>query len=97
VNDWAWSAMGYSAVSAVRGLEVARRDRLSDINTVLAVKKNPPLGHDVSTGVSRTQMDKLDLLHAQGVRIGGKGDPSKWTRSLLPEGVDVDDKDFKGV
>ena len=33
-------------------------------------------------------MDKLDLLHAQGVRVGGKGDPSKWTRSLLPDAED---------
>lgn len=97
VNDWVWSPMGYSIVSGVKGLEVARRDRLSDINTVLAVRKDPPLGSDVSTGVSRTQMDKLDLLHAQGVRVGGKGDPSKWTKSLLPESIDVDDKDFKGV
>lgn len=97
VNDWPWAAMGYSLVSGVKGLEVARRDRLSDINTVLAVRKDPPMGSDVSTGVSRTQMDKLDLLHAQGVRVGGKGDPSKWTKSLLPESVDVDEKDFKGV
>lgn len=97
VNDWVWSPMGYSIVSGVRGLEVARRDRLSDINTVLAVQKDPPMGSDVSTGVSRTQMDKLDLLHAQGVRVGGKGDPSKWTKSLLPDSVTVDEKDFKGV
>ena len=97
VNDWAWSAIGYSLVSGVKGLEVARRDRLSDINTVLAIRKDPPLGTDVSTGVSRTQMDKLDLLHAQGVRVGGKGDPGKWTKSLLPPEVDVDEKDFKGV
>jgi hypothetical protein len=97
VNDWAWSAMGYSAVSAVRGLEVARRDRISDVNTVLAVKKNPPLGHDVSTGVARTQMEKLDLLHAQGVRIGGKGDPNKWVADILPKGIDVTDVDFKGI
>ena len=61
VNDWVWSPMGYSIVSGVKGLEVARRDRLSDINTVLSVRKDPPLGTDVSTGVSRTQMDKLDL------------------------------------
>jgi hypothetical protein len=81
----------------VKGLEVARRDRLSDVNTTLAVLKDPPLGHDVATGVARTQMDKLDLLHAQGVRVGGKGDPSKWTRSLIPEGVKVDDTDFKGI
>ena len=42
-------------------------------------------------------MDKLDLLHAQGVRVGGKGDPSKWTRSLLPEGVKIDNTDYEGV
>lgn len=97
VNDWAWSAMGYSAVSGVRGLEVARRDRISDVNKVLAIKKDPPLGHDVSTGVARTQMEKLDLLHAQGVRVGGKGDPTKWVKSLLPDGVDVQESDFKGI
>ncbi len=97
VNDWVWSAVGYSLVGGVKGLEVARRDRLSDINSTLAVLKDPPLGHDVSTGVQRTQMDKLDLLHAQGIRIGGKGDPSKWTRSLIPEGVKVEEVDFKGV
>lgn len=97
VNDYPWAALGYSIVSGVRGLEVARRDHLSNINMVLAIRKDPPLGTDVSTGVSRTQMDKLDLLHAQGVRVGGKGDPSKWTRSLLPEGVTVDDSDYKGA
>jgi hypothetical protein len=97
VNDWVWSAVGYSLVGGVKGLEVARRDRLSDINTVLAVQKDPPLGHDVSAGVARTQMDKLDLLHAQGIRIGGKGDPSKWTKTLLPESIKVEEVDFKGV
>lgn len=97
VNDWVWSPMGYSIISGIKGLEVARRDRLSDINTVKAVEKDPPLGSDVSTGVSRTQMDKLDLLHAQGVRVGGKGDPSKWTRSLLPESLKIDETDFKTV
>ena len=87
VNDWVWSPMGYSIVSGVRGLEVARRDRLSDINAVQDVRKDPPMGSDVSTGVSRSQMDKLDLLHAKGMRIGGKGDPSKWTKSLLPDSM----------
>jgi len=97
VNDWVWSPMGYSIVSGVRGLEVAGRDRLSDMNTVAAVTKDPPLGSDVSTGVSRTQMDKLDLLHAQGVRVGGKGDPGKWTKSLLPDGVKIEEADFKVI
>jgi hypothetical protein len=89
--------MGYSIVSGVRGLEVARRDRLSDINSALAILKDPPLGSDVSTGVSRTQMDKLDLLHASGVRVSGKGDPGKWTSSLLPKEYGVTEVDFKGV
>ena len=95
VNDWVWSPMGYSIVSGVRGIEVARRDRLSEINAVQAVRKDPPLGSDVSTGVSRTQMDKLDLLHAQGVRIGGKGDPGKWTKSLLPDSMVNEEIDLK--
>lgn len=97
VNDWVWSPMGYSIVSGVKGLEVARRDRLSDINSALAILKDPPLGSDVSTGVSRTQMDKLDLLHASGVRVSGKGDPGKWTSSLLPKDYGVAEVDFKGV
>ncbi|MGC9293316.1 MAG: hypothetical protein ACP5EP_11450 [Acidobacteriaceae bacterium] len=97
VNDWPWSALGYSLVHGVKALEVARRDRISEINTVLSVRKDPPMGTDISTGVSRTQMDHLDVLHAQGIRIGGKGDPSKWSRSLLPEGVSVDNADFEGV
>ncbi len=95
VNDWVWSPMGYSIVSGIRGLEVARRDRLSEINAIQAIRKDPPLGTDVSTGVSRTQMDKLDLLHAQGVRVGGKGDPSKWTKSLLPESMVNEEIDLK--
>ena len=94
-NDYPWAAVGYSLVSGVRGLEINRRDRLSEINAVQAIRKDPPLGTDVSTGVSRTQMDKLDLLHAQGVRVGGKGDPSQWTRSLLPESMVNEEIDLK--
>ena len=40
-------------------------------------------------------MDKLDLLHAQGVRVGGKGDPGKWTKSLLPDSMKIEEIDFK--
>jgi hypothetical protein len=40
-------------------------------------------------------MDKLDLLHAQGVRVGGKGDPSKWTKSLLPDSMENSEIDLK--
>ena len=97
VNDWAWSAMGYSAVQSVSALEKARRDRLSDVNTVLSVRKDPPMGHDISTGASRTQMERLDLLHAQGIRLGLKGKPKDAISSLLPPEIDVDDKDFKGI
>jgi len=96
VNDWAWSAMGYSAVRNVAGMEVARRDRLSEINSVLSVRKDPPMGHDLSAGVPRTQLEKLDLLHAKGIRIGLKGKPRDAMSSILPPEMDVDDKDFKG-
>lgn len=96
VNDWAWSAMGYSAIRNVAGLERARRARLSEIDEVLAVRKDPPTGYDMSTGVARTQMEKLDLLRAQGVRIGLKGDPKKSVVSVLPDSINVDGEDWKG-
>lgn len=96
VNDWAWSPMGYSAVSNVAGLEKARRARLSEIDEVLAVRKDPPTGYDIGTGVSRTQMEKLDLLTAQGIRVGLKGDPKKAIVSILPESIKVDSEDWKG-
>ena len=97
VNDWAWSAVGYSAVRQVAGMEVARRDRLSEINSVLAVRKDPPMGHDLSAGVPPKQLEKLDMLHARGVRVGLKGDPRKALGSILPDSMDVDSKDFQGV
>jgi hypothetical protein len=96
VNDWAWSAMGYSAIRPVADLEKHRRARLSEIDEVLAVRKDPPTGYDMSTGVSRTQMEKLDLLRAQGVRIGLKGDPKKSVVSVLPDSINVDGEDWKG-
>lgn len=96
VNDWAWSPMGYSAVSNVAGLEKARRARLSEIDEVLSVRKDPPTGYDVSSGVSRTQMEKLDLLTAQGIRVGLKGDPKKSVVSILPDSINVDGQDWKG-
>lgn len=96
VNDWVFSGMGYSAIQNVFGLEKARRARLSEIDEVLAVRKDPPTGYDLSTGVARTQMEKLDLLRAQGVRIGLKGDPKKSVVSVLPESIVVDNEDWKG-
>jgi hypothetical protein len=95
VNDWAWSARGYSAIRNVAGLAKAQRARLSEINEVLAVRKDPPTGYDYSSGVARTQMEKLDLLRAQGVRIGLKGDPKKAVVSVLPDSITVDADDWK--
>ena len=63
---------------------------------MLAIRKDPPTGYDLSTGVSRTQMEKLDLLTAQGVRIGLKGDPKKAVASVLPDSITVDSEDWKG-
>lgn len=95
VNDWVWSAMGHSAVRNVAGLEKARRARLSEIDEVLAIRKDPPTGYDVSAGVPRDQMNKLDLLTAQGIRIGVKGDPKNAIKSVLPESISVDSEDWK--
>lgn len=95
VNDWAWAGMGYSAIRNVAGLERARRARLSEIDEVLAVRKDPPTGYDISAGVGRTQIEKLDLLRAQGVRVGTKGDPKKAVVSVLPESIAVDAVDFQ--
>lgn len=96
VNDWPWAARGYSAVRNVASLERARRARLSEIDEVLAVRKDPPTGYDFSAGVSRTQLEKLDLLNAQGIRIGLKGDPKKAVTSILPDSIQVDSEDWKG-
>ena len=41
-------------------------------------------------------MEKLDLLTAQGVRIGLKGDPKKAVVSVLPDSITVDSEDWKG-
>ena len=97
VNDWAWSAMGYSAIRNVAALEIARRDRISEINTIQSVRKNPPMGHDLHSGVSRTQLEKLDLLHSQGIRMGLNGKPGEAIKSILPPEMDIDAKDFQVV
>lgn len=95
VNDWPWAARGYSAVRQVAGLERARRARASEIDEILAVRKDPPLGYDFTSGVVRTQIEKLDLLRAQGIRAGLKGDPKKAMSSLLPDSMEVDSEDWK--
>ena len=96
VNDFAWSPLGYSVVRNVAGLVKAQRAGTSRIDEVLAIRKDPPTGYDLSTGVSRTQMEKIDLLRAQGVRVGLKGDPKKAIVSILPDTITVDSEDWKG-
>lgn len=96
VNDWPWAARGYSAVRQVAGVERARRARASEIDEVLAVRKDPPTGYDFTSGASRTQLEKLDLLRSQGIRAGVKGDPKKAIVSILPESINVDSDDWKG-
>lgn len=95
VNDYPFAARGYSAVRKVASLERNRRARASEINEVLSVRKDPPTGYDFTAGVSRTQMERLDLLRSQGIRIGLKGEPKKSVVSILPEGIAVDGEDWK--
>jgi hypothetical protein len=96
VNDWAWSPVGYSTIRNVAGLVHAQRAGTSRIDEVLAIRKDPPTGYDFSTGVARTQIEKLDLLRSQGVRVGLKGDPKKAVVSILPDSIEVDGEDWKG-
>jgi hypothetical protein len=96
VNDWAWSPVGYSTIRNVAGLVRAQRAGTSRIDEVLAIRKDPPTGYDFSTGVARTQIEKLDLLRSQGVRVGLKGDPKKAVVSILPDSIVVDGEDWKG-
>ena len=95
VNDWPWAARGYSAVRQVAGLERSRRARASEIDETLAVRKDPPMGYDFTSGVSRTQLEKLDILRGEGIRAGLKGDPKKAMASILPESMNVDSEDWK--
>jgi hypothetical protein len=95
VNDWPWAARGYSAVRQVAGVERSRRARASEIDEILAVRKDPPTGYDFTSGVSRTQLEKLDLLRSQGIRAGVKGDPKKAIVSMLPDSMTVDGDDWK--
>lgn len=95
VNDYPFAARGYSAVRQVAGLERSRRARLSEIDETLAVRKDPPMGYDFTSGASRTQLEKLDLLRSQGIRAGVKGDPKKALSSMLPDSMTVDGEDWK--
>ena len=95
VNDFPWAARGYSAVRQVAGLERSRRARASEIDETLAVRKDPPMGYDFTSGASRTQLEKLDMLRGQGIRAGLKGDPKKAMSSILPDSMTVDGEDWK--
>lgn len=96
VNDFPWAARGYSAVRQVAGVERSRRARASEIDETLSVRKDPPMGYDFTSGASRTQLEKLDILRGQGIRIGLKGQPTKGMESILPESMTVDGEDWKG-
>jgi hypothetical protein len=96
VNDWPWAARGYSAVRQVAGVERGRRARASEMDAIMAVRHDPPLGYDFTSGVSRTQLEKLDFLTSQGIRAGVKGDPKKAMQSMLPDSMDIAEYDWKG-
>lgn len=83
----AWSPLAPSLVSQVSSLERARRRLLSTSTEVTEVNMNPPLGYDLNAGVPQKQLTNMDLLRAQGVRLGMSGDPDKKLRGLLPEGM----------
>jgi hypothetical protein len=95
VNDWPWSPLGYSLIHGVSGLEKARRRLLSRMHEVTEINLDPPLGYDLHSGVSRVQMEKIDLLRSQGYRVGTNGDPRKALQSVLPDTIRVNEADFK--
>lgn len=95
VNDWAWSPLGYSLVSQVSGIEKASRSLLSKIQEVIDVTLDPPMGYDLHSGVSRTQLEKLNMLKASGFNIGVNGDPKKGLTSILPDSINVESNHFK--
>lgn len=87
VSKQAWSPLSQSLVSQVSSLERARRRLLSTSTEVAEVAMNPALGYDLNAGVPQKQLTNLDLLRAQGVRIGTSGEPSKKFHNMIPEGM----------
>jgi hypothetical protein len=77
VNDWAWSPLGYSLIRQVAGIEKASRALLSRMQEVTEVNLDPPMGYDLHSGVSRTQLEKIDMLKSSGYRVGVNGEPDQ--------------------
>ena len=87
VSKVSWSPLAPSLVSQVSSLERARRRLLSTSTEVAEVAMNPALGYDLNAGVPQKQLTNLDLLRAQGVRIGTSGKPGDKFHNMIPEGM----------
>lgn len=96
VNDYPFAARGYSMIRKAASVERNQRARAAEINETLSVRKDPPTGYDFTSGVSRTQLEAIDLRKSQGIRIGLKGKPKESVVSILPEEIVVDSEDWKG-
>jgi hypothetical protein len=83
----AWSPLAPSLVSQVSSPERARRRLVSTSTEVNEVSMNPPMGWDLNAGVPQKQLNNLDLLRAQGVRIGTSGKPSEKFANLIDKGM----------
>lgn len=95
LSDTAWGVggIGPSIVSQVSSLERARRRLISTSTEVREVSMNPPMGYDLNAGVPQKQLNNLDLLRAQGVRIGTSGKPSDKFHNMISEGMTNGAKD----
>lgn len=87
LSDVAWSPLGPSIVSQVSSLERARRRLLSTSTELRETAMNPPKAYDLNAGVPQKQLNNLDILRAQGIKIGTSGDPSKKFHDLISEGM----------
>jgi hypothetical protein len=83
----AWSPLAPSLVSQVSSLERARRRLISTSTEVTEVSMNPPLGFDLNAGVPQKQLNNMNLLRSQGVRIGTAGKPSEKFANMLDKGM----------
>ena len=95
VDDWPWLAVGYSLLHDVASMERGSRSFLDLMYRVLRAKMNPLKGYDLNAGVPREDLKRLDWLEENGNTIGVDGDPRKALQSLLPDSVDVTERDFK--
>lgn len=95
VDDWPWLAAGYSLLQDVAGVERARRGFLDLMYRVLKRKMDPPMGYDLNSGVPQDRIKNFNWLDDEIQSIGTDGDPRKALVSLLPDGVRVEEQDFK--